>query len=305
VAPGIEGFALRVPIVQGEFPLAHLCRLVGTLEIPSRDVKATLPAGAQIEVTLELDRGGRLAASARVGALEQLFDQVAHLVAPHVPAPELAARAEALHARRDALRGDALKRGMGAYLITKLAPIDALLEDLGREIELARGGDPDAAEKARRSLLEIDGGMAEIDADLAWPALEAEVRAQTAGAMGWLSRYGTDDEQRMARETTAALEKARIAKDAREVQRQLRIIQNLGTAAYYRWPDAWENELRFAESRASESTNVRRAMELVREGRRAVDKSDRAGLERAVRELWKLMPADAEERRLGHSSGVR
>jgi len=44
VAPGLDGFALRVPIVQGEFPLAHLCRLVGALEIPSRGVKAALPA---------------------------------------------------------------------------------------------------------------------------------------------------------------------------------------------------------------------------------------------------------------------
>src|SRR5262249_49410567 len=151
VARGIDGFALRVPIVQGEFPLAHLCRLVGTLEIPSRDLKATLPAGAPVEVTLELDRGGRLAASARVPSLEQVFDQVAHLVAPQVPAPELAARAEALRARGNALRSDALGRGMGARVITKLGPLDAMLDDLRRDIDLARGGDPDAAEKARRA----------------------------------------------------------------------------------------------------------------------------------------------------------
>jgi len=254
---------------------------------------------------LELDRGGRLAASARVAVLDQLFDQVAHLVAPQVPAPELAARAEALRARADTLRSDALQRGIGAMIITKLAPIDALFEDLDRELKLAHGGDPDAAEKARRALLEIDAGLAEIDADLAWPALENELRDQIARTMMWLSRYGTEDEQRIARETITAIEKARIAKDAREIQRQQRILDGLRIAAYYRWPDAWENELRYAESRAAESTDVKRALALVKEAHRALGKSDRAGLERAVRDLWKLMPADAEERRLGHSSGVR
>jgi molecular chaperone DnaK len=34
VNPDSAGHALKVPIVQGEFTLAHLCRLVGTLEIP-------------------------------------------------------------------------------------------------------------------------------------------------------------------------------------------------------------------------------------------------------------------------------
>jgi len=66
VSRGADGFAIRVPVVQGEFALAHLCRLVGALEIPSSGVKATLPAGSAVEVTLELDRGGRLSATARV-----------------------------------------------------------------------------------------------------------------------------------------------------------------------------------------------------------------------------------------------
>ncbi len=305
VLRGGEGLALSVPIVQGEFPLAHLCRLVGTLAIPSRDVKATLPTGSAIEVTLELDRGGRLFASARVPALDQVFDEVAHLIAPQVPASELAARADALRERVEAVGREAIQRGMGARAITMLVPIETTLGDLAKAIELARGGDADAAEKARRALLEIDAALGDLDAELAWPALETEVRDNVAWATSWLSEFGTADERRVLKETIFAIDKARAVKDPREIERQLRVVDRLGSGAYFRSPMAWEQQFRYAESRATESSDVRLASELVRDGNKAITKNDRAALERAVRALWRLLPADAEERRLGHSSGVR
>src|SRR5262249_21512079 len=84
VDPTMEGLAIKVPIVQGEFLRAHLCRLVGTLEIASSALKAPLPVGSEIELMLELDRGGQLRARARVAATDQIFDHVALLVTPLV-----------------------------------------------------------------------------------------------------------------------------------------------------------------------------------------------------------------------------
>ena len=52
--------------MQGEFAWAHLCRLVGTLEIPSTALTAPLPVGSEVELMLELDRGGQLRAQARI-----------------------------------------------------------------------------------------------------------------------------------------------------------------------------------------------------------------------------------------------
>ncbi|HVY46351.1 MAG TPA: Hsp70 family protein, partial [Minicystis sp.] len=49
VAKGSSECLLRIPIVQGELEQAHLCRLVGTLEIGGAAVKASLPAGAAVE----------------------------------------------------------------------------------------------------------------------------------------------------------------------------------------------------------------------------------------------------------------
>jgi molecular chaperone DnaK len=305
VSHGASGFAVRVPIVQGEFPLAHLCRLVGALEIPSDQVKASLPAGSSVEVTLELDRGGRLSATARVPALDQAFDQVAHLVAPRVPVEELASRMDALRQRAAGVRSDALARGLGATAIAKLGDVEALFHDLVAEIERARGGDADAAEKARRMLLETDAAIADVDAALAWPVLEDRLRTKVAWATSWLAEYGTNDERKVLSETLASIEKARVARDAVLVERQLAIVTRLGSAAYTRDPHAWEQMFERAASQVETSPNLRRATELVRDGRRAIAAKDRAALEAATRELWKVLPPDADDRERGYSSGVR
>jgi len=305
VSHGVEGFALRVPIVQGEFVLAHLCRLVGALEIPSSQVKSTLPAGSMIEVTLELDRGGRLSATAQVPTLAQTFDQVAHLIAPQVPVPELASRMEGLMLRVTTLRADALRRGLSVTVIANLGDIDTAFHDLGREIERARGGDADAAEKARRMLLEIDASIADVDAALAWPALDDRVRQKIAWAVSWLSEFGTDEERKVLKETLPVIEKARQARDPSEVERQLQVLQRLGWGAYFRSPGAWEQQFEYAASRIDSSPDLRRATDLVRDGNKALAKKDRKALEGVVRELWTVLPADVEDRQRGYSSGVR
>jgi molecular chaperone DnaK len=305
VSHGADGFALRVPIVQGEFSLAHLCRLVGALEIPAAGVRTTLPAGSAVEVTLELDRGGRLAATARVPSLDQVFDQVAHLVAPQVPVSELADRSDALRARAISVRSDAMRKGLGASAIAKLGDLEGAFAELAKDIERARGGDQDAAEKARRALLEIDGQVADVDADLAWPGLDGRVREQVAWATSWLAQYGTVEERAILKETLTALSKARTARDAAEIERQLRIVERMGSCAYFRHPDAWEQQFDHAASRVDQASDLRRANDLVREGRKAVANGDKAALERIVRDLWKLAPVDEDDRQKSYSSGVR
>ncbi len=304
VSRGAEGFALCVPIVQGEFPLAHLCRLVGALEIPSHGVNASLPAGSDVEVTLELDRGGRLSATARVPALGQVFDQVAHLVAPRVPVEELEARVDALRGRANAVGGDVMRAGASKAL-GRLHALESLFDDLERDVQAARGGDADAAEKARRALLEIDAALGDIDAELAWPALDGMIHNNLANATSWLSQFGSDAERKVLTDTIAVLEKARHARDMREVERQLRIVARLGDAAYFRHPDAWRWQLEDVRARSSEASDLPRAMALVGEGERALARGDMPGVERAVRQIWPLLPVTAEERQRGHSSGVR
>jgi hypothetical protein len=55
----------------------------------------------------------------------------------------------------------------------------------------------------------------------------------------------------------------------------------------------------------AECSDPLKAQSLVRRGRAAQESGNRRELESVVRELWKLLPEDSEERALSFNSGVR
>jgi molecular chaperone DnaK len=304
VNPASEGHALQVPIVQGEFAWAHLCRLVGALEIPNSALTAALPAGSEVEVMLELDRGGQLRARARIASIDQVFDQVALLVTPQVSLETIDDALAKLRIRAADLSRSAFhdRAGKTAARLSTALP---RLEDVQRNIAAARGGDFDAGEQARREVSDFDALLAEVEADQAWPELRQKVEDTFAMAVSWVAGYGTDAEKSTLNSAYGACKSAFVGKDVDEVARQLAIIRRLGHAAYLRHPGVWEVEFESCAAYITESTDLRRASELVANGREAMRQHDHTRLEQIVRGLWKLSPVDRDEQKLGHGSGLR
>jgi molecular chaperone DnaK len=304
VAKGAEGSVIKIPIVQGEFDRAHLCRLVGTLEIPSLEVRASLPAGTEVELTLELDRGGRLSAKALVGAIDQVFEQVAHLLVPAADPDVLEATIEATRKRLFQLRGDAFRQSL-PQILPILDRVEQGLHEVERDLEAARGGNDDAGQRARRSLIELDAELEEVEQTKRWPELEERRIRTMTWASSALAQYGTPREQKLFEEVSAAIDRAAADKDPRELQRQLRLASQLGETAWYRDPDTWEYLFEDACSQASEASDLPLAQSLIREGRQAIERRDNAGLRRVVERLWRLLPSDVKTRRQSFDSGVR
>ncbi|AUX47469.1 heat-shock protein Hsp70 [Sorangium cellulosum] len=304
VPKGSSACALKIPIVQGELDVAHLCRVVGTLEIDGTGLAATLPAGSPIELTLELDRGGHLSARALIPSQGLVFERVAHLLVPEA-APEVldaslaAMRARLASVREGALRSDA-PRALG-----KVTYVECALGEVERDVAAARGGDADAGQKARRALLELDVMLEQAEADKRWPELEAEAQAAVANASAWIAQLGSGTEKALLEEAAQGVARARGEKNQVELQRQLRLVRNLSSAAFQRHPKAWTWMFEEAASEAHQASDLVRAQKLVRDGRSAAERGDTAALRTITEELWRLLPVDAQKRRLGHESGVR
>jgi len=304
IAKGSKESVLRIPIVQGELDAAHLCRLVGTLDIGGDAVKDTVPTGSPVEVTIELDRGGRMSARALVPAIGQVFEQVAHLLVPDAAPEALDSAIRDLRRQLMDLRTDAFRHGLG-QVIEKLDRLEARLSEAERDIDAAHGGDADAAQRARRALLDVDGTMAEADLARKWPELDATARQAAIGASSTVGLYGSEAERTLLQEVLSAMEKARKDKDAPELERQMRLAQRLSSAAFNRTPEAWEWYFEDAASEVSKARDLPRAHKLVDEGKRALSRGDTEELRRVVKALWQLLPEDSEARKRGFDSGVR
>ncbi|HEY8027367.1 MAG TPA: Hsp70 family protein [Burkholderiaceae bacterium] len=306
VHPAGEGFALKVPIVQGEFSLAHLCRLVGTLEIPGSALKSVLPVGSEIELTLELDRGGQLRASGRVVSTNQVFDQVALLVTPQITVEEIEAALNKVQLRADDLSRNGAGGGeaMSAGNAKRLSELFLWREDLRRSAIAFRGGDLDAGEQVRRGLAEFEAVLTAIEEEKAWPELTKLLEDRYAWALSWVAAHGDDAERNALNKAYQNAKQAIAARQQREADRQIGLMESLGYAAARRRPNAWRQEFDYIAARTGESTDLRRATELVAKGNDAVRRSDDAELQKIVHELWRLAPIDSEEQDRGHGSGL-
>lgn len=304
LSPGSKESALRIPIVQGEFWAAHLCRLVGTLEIKGERVDKPLPAGSAIELTLQVDRGGSLSASAHVPALGRIFEDVAQLVAPTLTPEGVRSLAAALQTRVETLYGDPALRG-NTHARKTLGEIDQRLLQVIALANRAEAGDDDAGEQAARQLEALDGELSRVEAERAWPELDRQFESDFAWSSSELTARGTDTERRSFDEAAKNFQRARAALDIREAQRQLSFIESLGSAAYFRSPDAWSQQFAYHASRVSEATDLAAATKLVERGRKADASNDTKALEEVVSALRKLLPASAIQRVRSHGSGIR
>lgn len=304
ITPGHTGFALQIPIVQGEAPFAHLCRQVGALEIRAEEIRASVPAGRPVEITLELDRAGGLTASARIASIDQSFRHVAKLVVPDIEPEAMRNALLDLASRVAEVRASAF-RASDPKIVRSLLGVDTQLRATERAVELAVGGDLDAREQARRGLNDLEITISEAEAELVWPKLQEETGLKLAMANYWVSQYGTDAERQLFQKTWENVERALRTRSGSTVRKQLKAAFSLADVCYLRDPEAWSHQLDYAKSRLPHLSDPMQGKRLVDQGEKARERGDREGLERAIRALWQLFPADEEERRLAFGSGVR
>ncbi len=306
IAPGSAGMALSIPIVQGEFEIAHMCRVVGRIEIGGGQLKRAIPAGTPVEVTIVIDRGGKLAATARVtteGHTQQ-FEGVAQLVMPEPDAESLERSLAAARARCDDALATAFRNG-DSETIERLQTAQQRLASVESQIAAVRGGDRDAGQRAAIALLDADAVIDDIENEQQWPEFEADARDSYAWAVTWVSEYGKPSEQTALERAGAGLERALDRRSVAEANRQLLVILRLGRVAFRRHPKAWQIQFENCVSRIEETTDLGRAKKLEARGRKAIETSNNDELRSVVEQMWDLFPVDPKTRRMGFDSGVR
>jgi molecular chaperone DnaK len=293
---------LAVPIVQGEFQKAHRNCLIGTLAIGG--LGCSLPAGSRVEVTLFLDRSGQMHARADIPAIGRTFDDIVHILVPTASLETLEQELLTVESRSARTVRSGFKAG-DAALVRNLNQVPVLLVEAKRCLEAARGADEDAAQRLRRLLLEINGIIDDVEQMLEWPNLVQEAEEQIETAVSWVSALGLASEQALLDQAIAAARAAIISRDAMELDRRIKTIRNLTTAAYVRDPRAPFLTFDWYVRNIATATDVPRATELVNRGREAADRGDADALKVINRQLYPYFPGIETDGIKGFDSGVR
>lgn len=301
VHPGEQASLLSVPIVQGDAPLAHLCRLVGRIEIKPDALKEPLVAGSPVDIVLELDRGGKLTATAEIPSISLSVPGSLHLVSPDSSLDELEAQLERLRKKTETLY---ISKFIDDELRAELVAVDGRLDEAGREAEAARGADPDGIEKLRRLLVDIDELLAEVEAKKAWPELEQRAMNRIAYAVHWVSRNGSAMERQLLEEGLKSVERARAIRNAGELERRLHNVVKIGESACLRDPNEVIDFFRRMAMRIGEMRDPREANKLVAKGEAAISDRNIDEVRSTAYLLLDGLPPAEQTRARAHGSGV-
>ena len=230
VTAGSTDGLLSIPVVQGERERAHNNRLIGRLEVTGDQLDKTLPLGTEIRVTLELDRSGTLKAGAEVPYLGQTFEEVIHVLVDSATPEVLSRELESAERRVAAIRAQGFGGG-ATGLLRAMQGAEGQLAEARQGVAAALFGDPDAAARTHRLLLDLNGSLDEAEIGAEWPEVEARVDGDIGWALSWISGWGTAAEQGRAERALASANEARLSTDVIALERHAGTLMDLANIA--------------------------------------------------------------------------
>ena len=293
---------LNIPIIQGERNTARFCRKVGHLVIDSNQLKKPLHAGSEIEVSIEIDRGANLTATALIKSQDKVIEGVADLIM-------ISATPESLKANHQHLQQTLIRLQQEAFREKDEEAIRALDKILVQfqsiSTDIARcNNDEDACLRAQRNLLDIDADLENITARGQLEELLESCKNTYMEAQYSVDTWGNEVEKNMLAECATRLQQAFDAKRNTELERLVEQMNKIRHSAYRKSDDFWKDYFEYYVSRIHEAKNIKEANRLADEGRKLIASNNKAGLSSIVKQLDSILPQDRVSREFNHESGI-
>jgi len=188
---------IKLPLVEGDnLRRADRNMLIGTLTIHASEIRRDIPAGSEIEVTIEIDQSRLIRARAYVPWIDEEFEVVFDVKNVTRTPAQLKEGMEREKTRLENVRKKA-KTVIDAKAQEALRRIDGerMVEDVDAALAAARD-DSDATDKCFRRLLDLQQAIDDVEDALEWPELvhEAEEQLRDASKVIQKCRNSTDRE---------------------------------------------------------------------------------------------------------------
>lgn len=289
---------LRIPFYEGEQELrSDLNTPIGDLVLTGSDRRVTrdLPAGTDVEITIEIDASRIVKARAFVPLIDEEIEGV---FTPTKQAPrlqDLEKRWQIEKARLTKVqdRATALRNQEALDVLKKIAN-ERIAEDIMHLLDAAKG-EVDAAQGCQKRLQQLAALLYEAEDHLEWPALleraEAEIRATEEDVF----THGDQREKTLVAAIVEETRQAMAGNSPEQLRLRLEQLGDLRYAVLLRQPGWWVGYLEYLEKRQGSMGNPASAGQLIAQGRRAINTNDLTGLKAAVRQLIQLLPEDKQQ----------
>jgi molecular chaperone DnaK len=285
---GDAGNVLRIPVVEGENTLVVRNVVLGSLDVKGTSIRRDVPAGQDVDVTLEVDASRIMRVKAYIPMLDEEFEAVIGFNKRSADPAKLEKEYDAVVQRLSDLRDKAQKAGDSRA--EQLLESVTGLEEIERMIS-AGHGDSDPADAAERRLLEVQIILDEAEDALKWPALVAEANA-CLGELDKTLAAGTEDQKATGEKLREEVEELKEQKRSEPLRRRIEQARHLQWQIWDADPRFHVEMFLYLTTEVEKMTDEAKATRLVQQGRAFMDQKNIRGLRAVNGQLWALMPDD-------------
>ena len=292
---GQSGEFLWIPIIEGENDLADRNRLIKRVAIEAEHIRRDLPAGSEVDITLKIDESHIVSLEAYVPLLDEEFKFKIDLGSRRTADADFLKKDfdnEMKRFREVKTKAAGASAGSAENLVNEVEQ-SPLLQNV-KETLAAAMGDPDAAAKVEKLLLELKLKLDEAANALEWPALVKEARGEIAD-LNKVAPHGTDDQKQRVEELAEDIEDVIRQNKPDSLRNRIRQANRLYFEIVMAQRAWWVYQLREMEKQEARMNPRDRAARLLDQGRDCIDKGNDTGLQNIVRQLWDLLPPSAAQ----------
>jgi len=295
IRQGQTADVFKIPVIEGELERADRNCLVGMLEIKGEHIRRDLPTGSEVEVRLRIDESRIITVTAYVPLLDEEFATKLDMKR-HDPDSEVLKREYEAEMKRfrEIKTKAADAEGESAEGLVQNVEDSPLMQEVKEAVAAAKG-DPDAAAKCEKRLLELKLKIDEASDALEWPALVAEAQRWLVDLDATASRHGSQAQCDRAAELADAAENIIAERKMDRLRKKLDQIERLYFEIIFAQPGFWAYQFQQLEKQKQQMSDQARATRLLDQGRDCIAKNNFAGLQNIVRQFWDLLPHDVVE----------
>jgi len=304
---GETGSVIKIPIVEGNRELADRNVLIGTVDITPDKIDRDLPAGSEVEVTLQMDASRLLTVIAYVPLLDEEFPTKIEL-GGKVRQPDVEVLRQEwnreLARMADLKAGIEQSRDLDALESVRSLEASPLVKKL-EERFTGEATDFDALLQADREILEFKVNLDEIAGRVAWPSAVQEVETWLGDLAKLVSQQGTAEEKKRSRVLHEQIETIIGEKNEDRLKKKMEEISDVYSSILYRQTSFWVDYFERLAASQGQMKEPAASAQLIEQGRALVNADNLDELKNIVYQLQDMLPKKVvEQARRGYGSGL-
>ncbi|HVW99848.1 MAG TPA: Hsp70 family protein, partial [Candidatus Babeliaceae bacterium] len=291
--------SLPIEVYEGESSNPENNDVITTLHIKGDELPYDLPEGTDVEITIAVDESRAVTVEAYISSIDKTLDVRADRYAQPVDTKKLSVDLET--------QKDRLKKVASDIPEDEQSKLENKIDSLETNIKNSEN-DTDDRQKAERDLRELKSDLERIEQDRSIPQLSEDFYEKLQSLKGVVDSVQDETERTRINDVLNSIEaegeKAIADKDKELLVRLNEQLHGLIMAILLEDPTIWIGWLNNVKARKNELTNQTVAEHLIAKADEAAANGDVEGLKRNVRELFDLLPDDAEDEIRQGMSGI-